>query len=32
VIDGDKGWRKEGEMEVMVMEGEELAGEKRGRR
>ena len=30
VIDGDKGWRKEGEMEVMVLEGEQLADEKWG--
>jgi hypothetical protein len=30
VIDGDKGWRKEGEMEVMELEGEQLADEKWG--
>ncbi|HVC92987.1 MAG TPA: hypothetical protein VND64_04815, partial [Pirellulales bacterium] len=30
VIDGDKGWSKEGEMEVMEMEEEELADEKHG--
>jgi hypothetical protein len=29
VIDDDKGWCKEGEMEVMELEGEELANEKR---
>jgi hypothetical protein len=30
VIDGDKGWRKEGDMEVIELDGEELADEKWG--
>ena len=31
VIDGDKGWRKEGEMEVIELEREQLADDKWGR-